>query len=116
MGVSPFSSKLVIRRERDDRGTKLFRVFSYSRREGSPKARNALLFVIVVMFAISSFEFWTDVIVILTGIKNVFVDNIECSFIDKQAAYGERFSPVVSVQEALGPLEVSAVFITASNY
>ncbi|KAJ8092315.1 hypothetical protein PM082_023918 [Marasmius tenuissimus] len=75
-------------------------------REGNPKARSALLVAIVLIFIISSFEIWTDVAVVLTGIQRVFVDKIGTSFIKKQAAYGEQFSTVVSVQEALGPLEI----------
>ncbi|KAL0057508.1 hypothetical protein AAF712_015849 [Marasmius tenuissimus] len=80
-----------------------------SRREGSHIARSALLIAIVFMFVISSFQIWADVGVILTGIREIFVDSIGTSFVGKQATYAEKFSILVSVQEALGPIEVEFV-------
>ncbi|KAJ8092310.1 hypothetical protein PM082_023913 [Marasmius tenuissimus] len=58
------------------------------------------------MFAISSFEFWADAVVITVSMKNVFVDNIGTSFIEKQFNFAEKYTLLVSVQEALGPLEI----------
>ncbi|KAL0056574.1 hypothetical protein AAF712_016821, partial [Marasmius tenuissimus] len=76
------------------------------RREGNMKARNILLVAITLTFAISSFEFWTNVVVVLTGVKNVFVDNVGTSFIWKQAVFGKKFTLLTSVQEVFNPLEV----------
>ncbi|KAK1216174.1 hypothetical protein PQX77_021201 [Marasmius sp. AFHP31] len=84
-------------------------------REGSIKARSVLLVAIVLIFIISSFEVWTDVATVLTGIQKVFVNNVGTSFLVKQAAYGEQFSTVVSVQEALGPLEVGSALIVLGD-
>ncbi|KAJ8092321.1 hypothetical protein PM082_023924 [Marasmius tenuissimus] len=56
---------------------------------------------------ISSFQIWVDVGVILKGIQEVFVDSIGASFVEKQAAYAGKFSTLVSVQEALGPIEIA---------
>ncbi|KAK1221813.1 hypothetical protein PQX77_015375, partial [Marasmius sp. AFHP31] len=76
-----------------------------SRQEGSLIAQSLLLVAIVLIFVISSFQIWTDVVVILTGIWDVYTDNIGASFVEKQATYAEKFSALVSVQEALGPIE-----------
>ena len=67
------------------------------------------------MFIISSFEFWTDLVVIMKGIQNVFIDNVGTSFIDKQIAFGNKFSTVASVQEGLAPLEVSDQLIESPS-
>ncbi|KAL0057841.1 hypothetical protein AAF712_015504 [Marasmius tenuissimus] len=58
------------------------------------------------MFAISSFEFWADAVVIMTSMKNVFVDNVGTSFIEKQSVFAEKYTLLVSVQEVLVPLEI----------
>ncbi|KAL0057097.1 hypothetical protein AAF712_016278, partial [Marasmius tenuissimus] len=74
-------------------------------REGNVKAHNILLVAITLMFSISSFDFLADAVVIMASMKDVFVDNIGTSFIEKQTHFAEKFTLLGSVQEGLVPLE-----------
>ncbi|KAL0058202.1 hypothetical protein AAF712_015135 [Marasmius tenuissimus] len=44
------------------------------------------------MFAISSFDFWADAVVVMTSMKNVFVDKVGISFIEKHNDFAEKFA------------------------
>ncbi|KAK1216303.1 hypothetical protein PQX77_021074 [Marasmius sp. AFHP31] len=58
------------------------------------------------MFAISSFEFWADAVITMTSMKNIFFDNVGTSFIEKQTTFAEKYTLLVSAQEAFVPLEI----------
>ncbi|KAJ8091494.1 hypothetical protein PM082_024412 [Marasmius tenuissimus] len=75
-------------------------------REGNRKARNILLAAITFTFAISSFEFWTDAVVTLTGMKDIFVDNIGASLLQKHAAFEGKFTLITLVQEVFSLFEI----------
>ncbi|KAL0567983.1 hypothetical protein V5O48_014011 [Marasmius crinis-equi] len=71
------------------------------RKEGNKRARVVLLIATTIMFLMSSFQMWLDVVVALTSIKNVFVDDVGVLFAEKQAAFGKKFKLVGSVEEVI---------------
>ncbi|KAL0570894.1 hypothetical protein V5O48_011060, partial [Marasmius crinis-equi] len=77
------------------------------RREGNSKARIVLLIATTVMFFMSSFQMWSDVVVVLRNIQSVFIDDVGVPFMEKQAAFGKKFRLLGSVEGVANTLEAS---------
>ncbi|KAL0567582.1 hypothetical protein V5O48_014411 [Marasmius crinis-equi] len=77
------------------------------RREANLKARVRLLAAVVLIFILSSFEFWVAVYTIIRGIQDVLVDNVEYSLHEKSSAFAQRYRRLVSVEQAIIPLEAT---------
>ncbi|KAJ8089138.1 hypothetical protein PM082_014386 [Marasmius tenuissimus] len=78
------------------------------RREGKQSAKMGLLTALLVMFAMSSFEFWGIVLLCFRSIQNVLINNIEVSYAEKQMAYIDGYARFGSAAQVTLPLEVGA--------
>ncbi|KAJ8094144.1 hypothetical protein PM082_023352 [Marasmius tenuissimus] len=75
-------------------------------REGKIKARITLISALLVMFAISSFEFWGIVHLCFRSIQIILVNNVEMPYSDKLLTFFDGFTKLISVIQVLLPLEV----------
>ncbi|KAL0570729.1 hypothetical protein V5O48_011235 [Marasmius crinis-equi] len=76
-----------------------------TRREGNLKARTGLLAALVVMFILSSFEFWASVHTGIHGIQDILVNNVEEPLNQKSMTFIQKFGRLGSAEQALVPLE-----------
>ncbi|KAJ8089217.1 hypothetical protein PM082_014465 [Marasmius tenuissimus] len=75
-------------------------------REGQRAVKTILIAALLVMFAMSSFEFWGIVYLSLRNIQVVLVNNIDMTYRAKQMAFKEEFSRLDSVLQVMLPFEI----------
>ncbi|KAL0575261.1 hypothetical protein V5O48_006697 [Marasmius crinis-equi] len=77
-----------------------------TRREGNLKARLGLLAALMLMFVMSSFEFWASVHTGIHGIQDILVNNVGEPLDRKIMAFAQKFGRLGSAEQVLVPLEV----------
>ncbi|KAK1234982.1 hypothetical protein PQX77_001804 [Marasmius sp. AFHP31] len=76
------------------------------RREGKAKARITLTSALLIMFAMSSFEFWGIVHLCFRSIQIVLVNNVDTTYAEKSSVFAEKFIVFAAVVQVMLPLEI----------
>ncbi|KAK1234983.1 hypothetical protein PQX77_001805, partial [Marasmius sp. AFHP31] len=80
-------------------------LFTRSRREGKRTAKMVLLGALLVMFVMSSFEFWGIALLCFRGIQDVLGKGTETTYDENLMAFLEGHSKLASVIQVMLPLE-----------
>ncbi|KAK1234693.1 hypothetical protein PQX77_002105 [Marasmius sp. AFHP31] len=76
------------------------------RREGKAKAKIILILALLVMFAMSAFQFWAIVHVCFQSIQIVLVNNTDMTYAAKSLVFIEKFILFAAVVQVMLPLEI----------